>query len=131
MMSTVLTMVLGASNMDTSVNFYDRTFSDFLGWNSQTVVDGVFHVYTEDGIPKLGIMGVTANGEPPTTSNGSQLVLTVDNDELVDSLYRTAMELGGKDEGSPGKREGDETYKAYFRDIDGHKWMVMVQHPPG
>jgi predicted lactoylglutathione lyase len=38
----------------------------------------------------------------------------------VDSLYRKALQLGGKDEGAPGPR-GEGFYAGYFRDLDGNK----------
>jgi catechol 2,3-dioxygenase-like lactoylglutathione lyase family enzyme len=60
------------------------------------------------------------DGNAATVGNGTMVALVVDSKEKVDSLYRKAMELGGKDEGAPGPR-GDGFYAGYFRDLDGNK----------
>jgi len=92
-MATILASVLGTDNMDTSVNFYDQTFGNSLDWESIAIMEGI-QLYTEDGAPKLCIMGMTLNGEPRTIANGSQLILIVDSDELVDKLHASAIESG-------------------------------------
>jgi predicted lactoylglutathione lyase len=57
---------------------------------------------------------------PASVGNGSMVALIMDSKEKVDRLHRKALELGGKDEGSPGQR-GEGFYAGYFRDLDGNK----------
>ena len=39
-------------------------------------------------------------------------------------MHAKALSLGGKDEGAPGLR-GDTFYGAYFRDLDGNKFVAF------
>ena len=55
------------------------------------------------------------------------VALAVDEREMVDALYRKAMELGARDEGAPGQRS-DGFYAAYFRDLDGNKLNFFCTH---
>jgi predicted lactoylglutathione lyase len=48
------------------------------------------------------------------------VAIAVNSRDLVDRLYRKALELGGTDEGPPGPRF-ENFYAAYFRDLDGNK----------
>jgi predicted lactoylglutathione lyase len=49
------------------------------------------------------------DGNAATIGNGVMVALVMDCRDTVDSLYRKAIELGAKDEGSPGRR-GDSFY---------------------
>jgi len=60
------------------------------------------------------------DGKAATVGNGTMVALSVDSAEKVDALHAKALELGGKDEGAPGKR-GSSFYGGYFRDLDGNK----------
>ena len=53
------------------------------------------------------------------------LALVVDSEEKVQALHRKALQLGGKDEGAPGRRS-ESFYAGYFRDLDGNKLNVFV-----
>ena len=48
----------------------------------------------------------------------------VDSTDKVDEVYRRALELGARDEGAAGPREGG-FYAGYFRDLDGNKLNVF------
>jgi predicted lactoylglutathione lyase len=47
--------------------------------------------------------------------------------ELVDRVYRKALELGGRDEGPAGPRGTSGFYSGYFRDLDGNKLSVFCE----
>lgn len=63
------------------------------------------------------------NGEPATAGNGCMVAFAMNSREQVDLFHRTALELGGVDEGAPGPRGGEEAnaYAAYVRDLEGNK----------
>ena len=52
------------------------------------------------------------------------IALTTESTEMVDAVYAKAIELGGSDEGPPGKRT-DGFYAGYFRDLDGNKLNIF------
>jgi predicted lactoylglutathione lyase len=41
----------------------------------------------------------------------------------VSAVHAKALDMGGRDEGAPGPRAGEDSgvYAAYFRDLDGNK----------
>jgi predicted lactoylglutathione lyase len=51
----------------------------------------------------------------------------------VKAFHAKALELGGKDDGAPGRRpEYDkEYYAAFVRDLDGNKIEAMLMVEPG
>ena len=73
--------------------------------------------------PMLGIMK-PFDEKPATVGNGVMAAIVVDAREKVDRVYKTALELGGKDEGPAGPR-GEGFYAGYFRDLDGNKLNVF------
>ena len=125
-MSTTVQVLLGSRDMDESISFYDHAFSNHLGWESTSLKDNTGQAYTEDGVVKILLWRFTANSEPATAGNGSETILVVEKDDLVDKIYASALEHGGTDEGAPGVREGNPCRKAYFRDPTGYKWLVIV-----
>ncbi len=80
-------------------------------------------------------VGYGAKGQPPTfwvikpynkkdasVGNGSQLMFGAKDQNAVIAFHRTALALGGYDEGKPGLRDYAENYfGAYVRDLDGNK----------
>ncbi len=58
------------------------------------------------------------------------VALVVDAPEKVHRVYDRALELGARDEGPAGPREGG-FYAGYFRDLDGNKLNVFCYQPPG
>ncbi len=69
--------------------------------------------------PGIGVIK-PFDGKPATIGNGMMVALLVDSPEKVDALHAQALQLGGTDEGPPGRRFGT-FYAAYFRDLDGNK----------
>jgi predicted lactoylglutathione lyase len=65
--------------------------------------------------------------KPATVGNGVMVALKAASREQVDELYRTALALGGTDEGAPGTRFGGVIYAAYFRDRDGNKFDAFIR----
>jgi len=76
---------------------------------------------------QLGLFGVIMPGLAQVApafnlffTTGVMVALAAKSKAQVDSVYKKAIELGGKDEGAPGNR-GDGFYAGYFRDLDGNK----------
>jgi predicted lactoylglutathione lyase len=67
------------------------------------------------------------DGQPATAGNGVMAGIAAGSRELVDRMYRKALDLGARDEGAPGLRDigGEGFYAAYFRDLDGNKLDVF------
>ena len=111
-------VTLGTNDLQRAARFYDALlaevggkrfmeFDSFIAWSS--------------GPDKPGI-GLTKpfDGNAATVGNGVMVALEMPNPEMVDSVYKKALELGAKDEGPAGPR-GDSFYAGYFRDPDGNK----------
>jgi hypothetical protein len=79
-------------------------------------------VYGMPGTSWFGVLG-PHNGEPATVGNGSLMGFGLESPEAVSAFHAKALELGGTDEGAPGKRGGENSpiTFAYFRDLDGNK----------
>lgn len=65
------------------------------------------------------------DGNAATVGNGVMVAINAGTRELVDRIYKKAISLGAQDEGAPGLR-GDDFYGAYFRDLDGNKFVACV-----
>ena len=74
--------------------------------------------------PALGV-STPFDGQPATVGNGTMIAIFAGTQEKVQATHARALELGGKDEGAPGLREGSNVFAAYFRDLDGNKSNVF------
>ena len=63
------------------------------------------------------------NGLPATWGNGVQVSFAARSRAQVDAAWKTAVQLGGQDEGAPGLRPqySADYYGAYCRDPEGNK----------
>jgi catechol 2,3-dioxygenase-like lactoylglutathione lyase family enzyme len=64
------------------------------------------------------------DGQPATSGNGSMVGLKVESLDELNTVYETALRLGGTCEGPPGERRPG-VYAAYFRDLDKNKFGVF------
>jgi predicted lactoylglutathione lyase len=65
------------------------------------------------------------DGNPATVGNGAMVALECADPAQVDAVHKTALALGGSDEGAPGQR-WPGFYAGYFRDPDGNKLNAFV-----
>lgn len=112
-------VTIGTNDLEKSKGFYKEILVEGLGAS----VIGEF----ETGIGFTGGQGQPAiivtkpfNGEEATVGNGMMVALRCSSSDQVDQLHAKTLELGGKDEGAPGKRNGT-WYIGYARDLDGNK----------
>jgi catechol 2,3-dioxygenase-like lactoylglutathione lyase family enzyme len=76
---------------------------------------GVTHVVFSVGTP--------VNGERASPGNGVHICFEAADRETVREFHRSALKLGGTDEGAPGVRPNYDAhyYGAFVRDPDGNK----------
>jgi catechol 2,3-dioxygenase-like lactoylglutathione lyase family enzyme len=112
-------VTLGSNDVPRAAAFYDELLA-LLG-AGRFMQDENFVAWAV--APDQPGLGVTRpfDGRPATAGNGTMVALQVDSRELVDRVWRRALDLGGQDEGAPGPRGDTGFYAAYFRDLDGNK----------
>ncbi len=115
-------VMLGTNDLPRAKAFYDALLAEIGAKQLMDFGRSVAYGVSMDK-PALGV-GLPFDGKPATVGNGVMVAIAVNSRELVDRLYRKALELGGKDEGPAGPR-GDGFYAGYFRDLDGNKLDVF------
>src|ERR1700742_1776328 len=116
-------VTLGTNDVKRAAAFYDALLAE-IGAKRMMEGDEFVSWSVTPGQPGLGITK-PFDQRPATVGNGVMVALAVDSEDKVKSLHRKALELGGKDEGAPGKRS-ENFYAGYFRDLDGNKLNVFV-----
>ncbi len=111
-------VTLGTNDLERAGRFYDQLLGE-LGASRFMDQDAFIAWSTDAGSPMVSAIK-PFDGKPASVGNGVMVALAVDSREKVDALHRTALALGGADEGVPGER-GAGFYAAYFRDLDGNK----------
>ena len=111
-------VTLGTNNLKQAVAFYDALLAEIGAGRFMEEETFVAWAVAPDK-PAISVCK-PYDGNAATVGNGAMVALVVDSTDKVDLLYAKAMELGGTDEGPPGKRM-DGFYAAYFRDLDGNK----------
>jgi predicted lactoylglutathione lyase len=116
-------ITLGTNNLEQAASFYDALLAEFGAKRYIETNRGISWSVSPDQT-SLALMK-PFDGEPATVGNGVMVALGVANRELVDTLYRKAIQLGATDEGKPGPRGTAGFYAGYFRDPDGNKLNVF------
>lgn len=115
-------VMVGTNDLNDAANFYDPVL-ETLGL-IRGITDAEYIGYGSIQSPKLIEFYLTKpfNGEAATLGNGTMIAMLAKSRNDVDNFHATALANGGIDEGKPGTRiDGDETYYAYVRDLDGNK----------
>jgi len=62
-----------------------------------------------------------------TVGNGAMIAFGARSPDDVRRVHAKALALGGKDEGAPGFRRGEDSgfFGGYFRDLDGNKFVAF------
>ena len=113
-------VTLGTNDMERGAAFYDALLAEV---GAKRVMDaGRIILWGTPGSPNLAL-AKPFDEKAATVGNGVMVALAVDSPEKVDAIHKKALELGGTDEGAPGRRgDGDGgPYIGYFRDLDGNK----------
>ncbi len=110
---------IGVKDIEKSKAFYSELLSE-LGAKVQVDVGRLAMIGASMAEPMLAVC-IPFNEEDPHPGNGNMVALNPGSKEMVDKLYKKAIELGATCEGEPGQRIEDMFYGAYFRDPDGNK----------
>lgn len=114
-------VTIGTKDMAQATKFYTELFA-VVDPAIKVIMDaGRIKLWGKPGAPSLAVC-TPFDGKPATVGNGVMVALAADSPAKVDAIYKKALELGGTDEGAPGRRGGDKgPYIGYFRDPDGNK----------
>ncbi|MBQ0785769.1 MAG: VOC family protein [Amphritea sp.] len=113
----------GTNDLSRAVEFYDRLLGE-LGMVRTMEVDNEVGYGPVGGQSCFWILE-PFNQQPATRGNGTQVTFKASSTDVVDKFHRTALELGGSDDGAPGYRYRPHYYGAYCLDLDGNKLHVM------
>ncbi|WP_417621313.1 VOC family protein [Parasphingorhabdus sp.] len=112
----------GTNDLERAKRFYDA-IAELTG--AKVVMERADLVAYQAEGGSIFLIGRPFAGEA-SAGNGNQLTIEAKSREMVDAVHAKALALGGTDEGSPGIRGDDPNgfYGAYFRDLDGNKWVI-------
>lgn len=116
-------VTLGTNDLKRAAAFYDALLAE-IGAKRMMEGDGFIAWSVKPDMPGLGVTQ-PFDKKAATVGNGVMVALVVDSEAKVKAVHARAMQLGGKDEGAPGKRS-EGFYAGYFRDLDGNKLNVFV-----
>ncbi len=114
---------IGTNDMDRAVAFYDALLAE-IGAKQLFGMDRIKFYGTSMDASMLALC-IPYDEKPHERGNGQMVAIPGGSREMVDKLYRKALELGASDEGEPGERIPDVFYGAYVRDLDGNKLCFM------
>ena len=114
-------VTIGTNDMEKALQFYTAVLGELAPGVKVLMDIGRLKMIGAPGGVNLAIC-TPFDGKAASAGNGVMVALAADSPAKVDAAYKKALELGGTDEGAPGRRGGDKgPYIAYFRDLDGNK----------
>jgi catechol 2,3-dioxygenase-like lactoylglutathione lyase family enzyme len=116
-------VTLGTNDLKRAAAFYDGLLAE-IGAKRMMEGDDFIAWSVKPDLPGLGVTK-PFDKRAATVGNGVMVALAVDSEAKVNAMHSKALQLGGKDEGAPGKRS-ENFYAGYFRDLDGNKLNVFV-----
>jgi catechol 2,3-dioxygenase-like lactoylglutathione lyase family enzyme len=115
-------VMFGTNDFERAKTFYDALLAEI---GAKRLMDFGTSIAWGVSMDKPAIaVGIPHDKKPATAGNGTMVAIAVNSREMVDRVYKKAMELGAKDEGPAGPR-GEGFYAGYFRDPDGNKLNVF------
>ena len=117
-------VTIGTNDLGRAAGFYDQLLA-VLGAKRVWELERSIGWSSSAGGPTVSVIK-PIDAKPATVGNGMMVALAARSEADVDTLYRKAIELGGKDEGAAGPRAGGY-YAAYFRDLDGNKLCAFYE----
>lgn len=129
MMSMILYVTLGTSDIDRAARFYDAALAP-LGYSRTPDPDASWAGWGTDCEDGVGLWLCSPfNSQSPTPGNGTMVALRANSPAEVRAFHAAALAHGGADEGAPGVRLHYEPgfYAAYVRDPDGNKLACVFR----
>jgi len=122
-------VMVGTNDLERAQTFFDGVFGEIgakRSWNNERMTGWT-------GGPKSPNVIVTKpyDQQSATVGNGTMVAIATGSPDDVKRVHAKALALGGKDEGAPGFRGGDNSgfYGGYFRDLDGNKFVAFCMVP--
>ncbi len=98
-------VTIGTNDMERATKFYNALFAE-LDPGIKVLMDaGRIKLWGKPGAPNFAV-ATPFDGQRATVGNGVMVALAADSPAKVDAIYKKALELGGTDEGAPGRRVG-------------------------
>ena len=110
---------IGTNNKEAAEIFYDGVLSQ-LNLKKLLTNDRITMWLSKEDSSVILAISIPYDGEKASSGNGAMKAIALNSHEEVDEMYAKAIELGAKDDGSPGIRAGT-FYGAYVYDLDGNK----------
>ena len=117
-------VTIGTNNFQDALHFYDELMS-LLGEKRLWATESMAAWGSSRNEPALCI-AIPFDGDSASPGNGAMIALKMQSADQVDSVHAKAIELGGKNEGTPGFRGSNGFYAGYFRDLDGNKLNAYI-----
>ncbi len=117
---------VGSNDLVIARAFYDAVLS---------VIDMKLHINLEhelgygpiNGDPNFWVV-TPFNEQAATFGNGTQIMFLAKTKQAVEAFHKTALDMGGVNEGKPGPRDYAPGYfGAYVRDPDNNKLHVSLK----
>lgn len=120
---------LGTNDFPRARKFYDAVLATLQMKCLMTYDEGAG--YGRD-FPDFWIQ-LPHDGQAANPGNGTHICFGASNEQEVQAFHRTALAMGGEDEGKPGVRKeySDDYYAAFVRDPDGNKIEAMCRAGKG
>ena len=117
-------VTLGTRDLDKATDFFDALLAEVGA--ARTMTNERMRLWGKSGEALLAVC-TPYDEKEATVGNGVMVALNAESREAVDKVYAKAIELGASDEGPPGPRgEAGSFYGAYFRDLDGNKFVAFI-----
>jgi catechol 2,3-dioxygenase-like lactoylglutathione lyase family enzyme len=115
---------LGTNDYPRAKAFYDAVLATL---NIRCVMDFPGGAGYGRHFPEFWIQAPHDRGRA-SSGNGVHVCFFASSQEEVKAFHAKALELGGKDDGAPGRRPeyAPDYYAAFVRDLDGNKIEAMV-----
>lgn len=117
---------IGANDLAKSATFYDAVLGTL---RITCVLSEEFERGYAGPDGRITVFVVTPyDDQPASFGNGTQFMFYAADHDGVKAFHRTALELGGTDEGAPGPLDyHPDYYGAYVRDLDGNKLNCSIR----
>lgn len=119
-------VMVGTNDIERARKFFDAVLGEMgakRGWDAERMTG-----WRGANSPAQVMAVKPYDGKAASVGNGSMIALAATSPDEVKKVHAKAMAMGGKDEGAPGFRPAEADsgfYGAYFRDLDGNKFVAF------
>lgn len=120
-------VTVGTNDLERAQTFFDAVLGEIgakRSWNNERMTGWG----TGPRTPSIVVAKPYDQSQAASAGNGTMIAISTGSPEDVQKVHAKALASGGKDEGAPGYRT-DNFYGAYFRDLDGNKFVAFCIAP--